>query len=207
MEAKINIFSSNSSLFSYLDKQRQNRQTIQTFEVVATLLTVSFFILFAIYPAVSTISSLITEISSKKTVSSKLRLKINQVVIAQDTFSKIQQRYQVIDSALPDQPRFTQLAAQVQNMGQVAGVDTQAISFGISKIGSTASTISLNFGQAVSYSSIIEFIHQLKSNRRLFNINSIKLSQVEDKTPENSSNLINFSLGTDALYWSKNSLK
>lgn len=212
MEPKNNFFSSNSQLFRYLEKKQQNRQAVQTFEIVATIFTISFFVLFAIYPAISTISNLITEIKTKESLSDKLLQKINQVVLAQDAFVKIQEKYSIVDSAFPDYPKFTHIASQFQNIGRQVGVDTEKLNFGIPNSNTNRDTvtdlktsnIAVNVTDETDYATALDFINQIKSNRRLINIKAITLSKKEDNNENyDNNNIVSFTFSSEVLYWSK----
>lgn len=70
-------------------------------EILLTVLTISFFIVFAIRPTANTIATLFSDINSQKEVKEKLDKKITDLSTARQVWSKEQNRLKLIDDALP----------------------------------------------------------------------------------------------------------
>ncbi len=210
-----NFTASATSLFAYLEKQRQNEKTVKTFEIAATFGAIIFFAIFAIKPAVVTIIGLVGEIDAKKTVIAKLSNKINNIVQAQDIFSQVQERYQIIDDALPSRPRYGQAATQYQMIGQNSGIDSSKLEFGIANgtpLTPTSSdapiSVSVPIQDQTDFANVINFINQINQNRRLIQINSISMGTkdlssqpLQSADSASQSGKISFSVGTKMLYW------
>jgi hypothetical protein len=73
-------------------------------ELLLTLLTISFFIVFAIRPTANTIASLLSNINSQNEVKEKLDKKIADLSTARQVWSQEQNRLALIDDALPTNP-------------------------------------------------------------------------------------------------------
>ncbi|MCL4384358.1 hypothetical protein M1116_02800 [Patescibacteria group bacterium] len=205
IDYKQNLYSTSTRLIQYLDKQRQNEKTMQTFELVASFLLITFFLVFAIKPAITTIIGLIGEIQAKEAVSAQLKDKINQIVIAQDIFSQVQERYQIIDSALPDRPRYAQAAIQYQANGEKTGVNASTFDVGIQSKAKAntlqnVKSIDISIGDKTNFLAALNFIDALKRNRRLIRLKEFSLQNQNDKTATDSGQL-NFSINTQSLYW------
>lgn len=96
--------------------------TWKYFEVALTLFVVVFFLIFAVRPAVTTISGLVGEIKNKEAVSLKMKKKINAIIAAQEEYSKVQERILAIDDCLPVRPAVADGLAQLFGLGQSAGL-------------------------------------------------------------------------------------
>lgn len=172
-------------LFDYLKKQRDNRRFVERLEIAATFVLVSFFLFFAIRPTVLTISTLLGDIESKKILRQELRSKINDVIQAQESFSEVQERYQVINNSLPDKPNYYQAAYQLQKTGESLGININKIAFNLSD---THGTIPANVEPYTIYldvngdfSSSTKLVSDLLNNQRIMEIKSINFSRVSEK--------------------------
>lgn len=203
-EYKATIFSSSSKLIKYLDKKRQEKKAMQSFEIICTFMAITFFLIFAIKPAIITIMGLLGEIKSKENATTQLRTKINQIVMAQDIFSQVQERYEIIESALPKRPSYAALALQIEGSGQSIGLDTSQLSFGLTsneKNTSDQKQVSVNINQLTSFNTGLNFIELLKANRRLIKIGTLTFSTPTSNSEATSSGNINFVVSTQGLYW------
>ena len=77
-------------LVDYLRRQRNNQSFYHTIELNATVFLIIFFVVFAIRPTVTTISSLVGDINAKEIQQTQLKTKINQIIKAQDLYSQVQ---------------------------------------------------------------------------------------------------------------------
>lgn len=165
-------------LYEYLKKQRDNYQFIRTVEISATFILITFFMLFAIKPTILTISSLWGEIQSKQLLKSQLGTKIDNVVKAQDIFSQIQERYQVVDDSLPDRPKFSDVASQIQQTGTNSGLNVSSFDYSIQSGEQTpfapnVKDYQISLSLTGSFPAVSQTISNLLANRRLINIDSI----------------------------------
>lgn len=184
-------------------KRKAGLKPIRSFgELTVTLLTISFFVYFAIKPTFIIIAGLNKELGEKKEISDKLRQKITSLVTAQQEFSLYQDRFYLIDQALPEIPDFSLLILSLEKEASAAGVAFQ--SFSISKIESSQSVktsqkipqsatsfFNFSFSASGDYSSLKQFLSRLENLRRLATIKTITFTQnKKDEKNEQKTQLI-----------------
>ncbi|MFA6518961.1 MAG: hypothetical protein WCV93_04940 [Candidatus Shapirobacteria bacterium] len=199
----IDLSTNSRDLLSYLDKKREDRYFYRLIEITITVVVIAFFLIFAVRPSVLTISSLVGEINTKQKISSEMRKKINDVVLAQEVYAQIQEKYQLIDSALPSSPQYGQLTQQIVAAGDYSQSPVNSLNFNLSAKRDTTDdsgpkSINFSFGQETTFSNFKSFVEKISQNRRLFRIISLGLgSPAEAKT---SSSLISVSSSFDSFY-------
>jgi len=192
----INIFSKISPLLSYLSKQRENKKFIRFVEISGTFILISFFTFFAIKPTLLTISKLVGDIKAKEILVKQLKSKINDVIISQDLFSQVQERYTLVESSLPTRPRFYQAASQVVGLSEKNQIYLNKINYSITDSNYYSTSISTSS----SFLSATSLLSELLQNRRLFQIDQISFSLEKDS----SSKIININLPLKIYYWPNN---
>ena len=205
-----NIFSQGRPLVEYLQKQKENKKFIKTIETSGTFFLITFFLFFAIRPTALTISALVGEIKAKEKMVAEMKKKISNLVLAQDAFSQVQERYKVIDSALPDNPDYLQSMVQIISVGNESGVPIDKLNYDLSGIfGETTSsqlkTFSVPISRKTSFPLALDLIDKMVHNRRIIGLKSIRMSTAkEDKnSSENpsSDNQINIGFVNEIYYW------
>lgn len=107
-----------SEMFSNLKGER----TQKFITIVLTLITLSLFGLFAINPTLSTIAKLQKELSDSEFVHQQLQIKINNLSLLQQQYSKIENDLPVIYSAIPQNPDVPILIAKIQEIAQNSNI-------------------------------------------------------------------------------------
>lgn len=102
----------------YLGQLAEEKQTRVYTGLILTLVTISFFTLFALRPTFLTIFGLIAEIRQKEGILSKLDVKIQRLSLAQTSYSQVAPRLNLIDEALPTT---INLSSIIDNLETVAG--------------------------------------------------------------------------------------
>lgn len=167
-------------LYEYLKKQQENYRFIRSVEISATFVLISFFLFFAIRPTALTIASLWGDIQSKQLLKNNMKTQIDNIVKAQDLFSQVQERYQIVDNSLPDRPQFAQVAQQIQQTGNNSGLSINSFNYNLQTDDKNSIApyvkyyqVSLNLNG--SFSTVTKLVSDLLQNRRLININSISI--------------------------------
>lgn len=191
-------FSKISPILDYVVKQKENQKFIKSLELGGTLFLISFFVFFAIKPTLLTISALIGDIRSKELLSTELKSKINDVIVAQDLFSQVQEKYSLIESSLPSSPNFSQLALQLNGATREQQINLETLSFSVDH-----RFFKTSIGTASSFSSALGLIAQLSDNRRLMEINSISFNVGKN----NENKQITFGIPINVYYWPINAKK
>jgi len=214
----IKIAQEKDRLKRFLNQYRENEQAWAYTETALTIFLVAIFIFFAIRPAVTTVTGLVSEIKAKETLVLQIRKKIHSVIQAQDTYAAVQSRHQVLESFLPDTPRYTHAAAQIQGTSQGAALGIQKISFSIpnekeiTKKQRTQKTVQTNIvpvtfsiSTSTRYKNMLAFLESIVKNRRLMTLEEFTLSQhrhsVKDESIKEDEILINFK--GSAYYWNE----
>ena len=213
------IISQAKPLLEYLKKRREDQKFLKSTEIAFTFTAISFFLIFAIKPTATTISALVGDIKSKQILVKEMHSKINNVVIAQDNFSKVQEKYRVVESGLPDSQRYYYTANQLRLSAQLSQINLDKLSFNVEKdsenlkkdkpINSNLKSYSVSVNQNSDFTSIINFITKLQDSRRLLDLHplnlAVKISKDKESTPSASS--INFGLSSRLYYWQPNNEK
>lgn len=193
------ISSQINPLFVYLQKQRENQKMVKLFEVGGTFLLISFFILFALKPTFLTISSLIGDIKSKQLLNKELKTKINDVIAAQDLFSQAQERYSLVESSFPENPRFFQATSQVLSSLQSHQINLDKIDYLIKD----QNYFTTNISTSSSYLSALSFINDLLQNRRLMGLDTFTFSVSKSEQVQN----IDINIPLKVYYWQNDTQK
>lgn len=81
--------------------------------LIFSLLTVSFFGIFAIKPTLVTIAELMRTIKDKEAVNSQLQAKIEALTIAESNYRKIKPKFEKLEKMLPQKVLFLRLAGEI----------------------------------------------------------------------------------------------
>ncbi|MCX6786885.1 MAG: hypothetical protein NTU85_03690, partial [Candidatus Kaiserbacteria bacterium] len=139
-----------------------------------------FFVIFAIRPTVTTISSLVGDINAKEIQQTQLKTKINQIIKAQDLYSQVQGKYSLIAQGLPDSPSYYQAANQIHGATSISSVSVTGLSFVLTKTGNSPTdhlnSYSVPISFPASFSQTTTVLDNLLQNRRLLQIPSISFS-------------------------------
>lgn len=194
-------------LYQYLRKQAENKKATKYLEITATFTLIAIFLFLAIQPTALAISSLLGEIKSKEIASQKMKLKINSVIQAQDSFSQAQEKYSTLDSGFPSNPHFYQAAVNFSTLAQESSLDVKQIDFSLPNEDekdddkSLTKSFQINFSSSGQYQSALSFIKGVINNRRLIDISSIRFSRPSDDSDTGqNSNLVNLTIESNLFY-------
>jgi len=162
-----------SPLFKYLEKQRQVEKNRKIFELSITFGLISFFLFFAVRPTLLTISALIGDVRSKKVLSTTVKAKIDQIIIAQDNFASIQEKYFLVEEAFPSHQNYVGAMNLVDSATSQNNITLDKINFTQSK----KNYFSTQISTSSSFMSTINLIDNLSHARRLLDISQITFSQ------------------------------
>lgn len=167
-------------LVDYLKRQRNNQNFYHTIELNATVFLIIFFVVFAIRPTVTTISSLVGDINAKEIQQTQLKTKINQIIKAQDLYSQVQEKYSLIAQGLPDSPSYYQAANQIYGATSISSISVNGLNFVLTQAGNSPSdhlnSYSVPISLPASFIQTTTVLDNLLQNRRLLQIPSISFS-------------------------------
>lgn len=192
--------SSLSPLFAYLKKQQENSKTRGVIEITITLFVISFFLFFAIKPTSETISKLLGDIKTKQILTTKMKSKIDQVIVAQDNYSQIQEKYYLVEDALPSIPNYSDAYNQLSYALLQSNLKLDKFVF----TQSDKNFFTTKIATSSSFASSLNLISNLLNSRRIFNMSSLTFSQ-EDQS--NSNGQINLSLPLEIFFYKYDNAK
>lgn len=195
-------------LYQYLRQQAENKKSFKYLEIGATFFLIAIFLFTAIAPTATAISKLIGDIKSKEILENKLKAKINSIILAQDNYSLMQENstYQVIESSFPSRPRYYQSALVFSSGSKESNTSLNKLTFDPTKKDMSSLTdqkqlYGVNALTQGEYRSSLDMINKITNNRRLTDIESIQLSQLDKKEKSSSSSaFINLNLSTSLFY-------
>jgi hypothetical protein len=196
--SNLQLSSKLSPLFEYIKKRQEDRKFRETIELSATFILISFFLFFAIKPTIFTISALVGEIKSKELLSRGMKNKIGQVISAQDLFSQVQERYSLIESALPALPRFSQATDQISGLLGQNQLEVDKLNFQISNNKYFSTSVST----ASSFTSGLNLISSFLQSRRLLEIPHLSFSTNKESVENHQ---VIFNLPLNIYYWKESS--
>lgn len=193
-------------LYRHLRQEAEKKKSYKYLEVGATFFLIAVFLFTAIAPTAKAISNLIGEIKSKQVIEKKLRDKINSIILAQDNYSMMQEnsRYQILESSFPSRPRYYQSALAFSSASNQDNSSLNQITFNLTpkeseKTEGQSYTISIT--ARGDYPSSLEVLNKIADNRRLTDIESIQLGQLDKKEiSASSSGYINLNISTNLFY-------
>ena len=164
-----------------------------------TLLTITFFALFAIRPTAVTIFDLIAELNTKKALTATLDSKISAIFAAQSVYADVTPRLGILDAAVPETPSLSGFVQQVQLLAGVRQVTLRSLSFEqYNLLGGPVPGPKTNKKQASGeflttpypftlavvgpYSNLYGFLSDLESLRRIVTISAFAISQGQSET-------------------------
>jgi len=101
----------------------KRRQDLRMFlEIILSLVTISFFALFAIRPTFVTVSDLLNQIRTKEDILAQMETKIRNLTQAQINFNAQSQRLALLETAIPDSPSPESFIRQVEGVSRRDGV-------------------------------------------------------------------------------------
>jgi len=171
-----------------LDEYADNKESWHYLEVIITILATTFFLIFAIRPAVVTISGLVGEIKEKEELSEQMQTKINSVIQAQDEFAYVQGKRALLESFLPSDFAISQGIVQVAGATTDSGLDVNNIN--ISEVDNMVnpsqdlSGLEFNLSASGQYSQIEEMIKSVNLVRRWIEVENYNIAVVDEKEAE-----------------------
>jgi hypothetical protein len=139
------------------------------------------------------------DIKSKEILSKELKTKINDVIIAQDLFSQVQERYYLVESSLPINPRFSQATSQIMSTSQNHQIFLNKIDFIIQD----SKYFSANISTTSSYLSAVSFVSDILQNRRLMGLDNFTFSLSKNVQDQK----ISINLPLKIYYWQNDAKK
>lgn len=183
------------SLYQYVRQQAENQKILKYLEVGATFLLITIFLATAIAPTASAISQLLGEIKSKEITTRSMKQKIINVVSAQTNYAQAQEEFQILESSYPSMPEFYQTALIFSSISKETNTPIKELRYDLT---SSQKNISYNVDITAvgSYQNFLDMINQINQGRRLMDINTVTMNQLN--------NSLNLSLSANLVYLPNN---
>lgn len=185
-------------MYSYIRKQAENEKFLKYLEIGGTFSLIAIFLFFAIMPTMTTIFSLMGDIKSKETFIKKVDLKITNVLKAQEAYSRVQEKYSLIEDSFPSLPQYYNGTANLATVFRDSSLNINQINLNLDEDKNNNKqffkSYQINVNGEGQYSSVMDMIKKILSNRRLIDATNIQLSQLNSNNQTGSNNIkISFS--------------
>ena len=194
-------------MYDYIKKQAENEKFLKNLEIGGTFTLIAIFLFFAIMPTITTISSLIVDIKSKEIFIKKVDLKVANVIKAQESYTQVQEKYYLIEDAFPSLAQYYGGVSNLATLFKDSSLDINQINLNLNKDKNKEQqffdSYQVNINGEGQYSSVMEMIKKMLSNRRLIDTASIQLNQVKLDNNQTTSQKIKVSL-SNSLYFLPN---
>lgn len=180
------------------------RQDIRSFtSLTITFLTISVFGFLAIKPTFVIIAGLTKQLKENEEYYQKLQEKIGSLVKAQEEYSLNENRFYLIDQALPETANFPSLVFALEKEAEAASV--QIVAFSIDKIELTegaktivvkgAETPSFDFNATLTgdYENLKIFLGKLENLRRVIDLENVSFAIKKEAKQETFQLRLSFS--------------
>lgn len=158
----------------------KSKKTASYFTITVSLLTLSFFGLFAIRPTLVTAITLIKNVSDLKKINIEYENKIGSIIKAQSEFEKIRDNLPLVENAIPTTPIFNKLANGLEKFAQssnLAITQLQIDNVPISKLPSSSKLQKFGFNLIATgdYPGTLSFVQHLINWKRIVTISSLEI--------------------------------
>lgn len=215
-----------SRYYKQLDPLIKDKRTQAYWLVILSLLTISFFGIFAVRPTLKTISTLRRQIVDLSLLDTQLEEKINALIDAQDSFVEIEPLLPLVYSLLPQNADFPRLLRHLElladdNSASISSIQVEPVSIYTSVDSEVIADIEteeietdvdtqipndpttplvINFTIKGSYTDIINFLSQMAKVDRIISVDTLNLTQ-DTSIP----NLLSLNVKAQALYFPETS--
>ena len=171
----------------------KKRNDVRMFlEVLLSLITITFFSIFALKPTLLTISQLIKDNREKEETINKMEQKIKNIATAQNIYNQNIEKISLIEQAVPNTPTPENLLRQIEGIAYTNSVTVigssvnEVVLIGeekkknnkneIKNLPENVSTITFSVNLTGPYLSLYSFLFDLENSRRPLIINSININ-------------------------------
>lgn len=189
--------------------QMQRKEVLVSTNIILTLLTISFFAVFAIRPTALTISKLWREIKDKKTVETQLEMKISDLAETQSALALLKEDLVLLDNAIPPNMDFSRFARTIEYLASTHGLLITSNSYSNIELWLSAERASASATEIKthsfllklrgSFSDIRSFIAELEQLNRLISITSVSIQPAKNQERRG---LFDLNIGIDSNIYS-----
>jgi len=180
--------------FVNIGKMTERKDLRSMTGLTVTFFVISFFVLFAIKPTFIIVTGLTREIKDKREIDDKLQKKITTLVAAQEEYSLNENRFYLLDQALPETSEFPSFIVNTEK--EAASCNVQIQSFAINKIvliSAKESSFGFDLTATGNYQDLKTFLGRFEQLRRIFSLESISFGRTKKTVNEPSKIRLNIS--------------
>jgi len=169
--------------FTDLGRFYQTKKARTYVGIILSILTVTFFVIFAIKPTLVTIAQLIKQTKDQKLVVGELEKKITSLSQAQNEYLAVESDLYLVDEALPQEPKVPLLIKQLETLAYQSDVNIGRLRINevdLKKTGSAKTEkqpLSFSFAAFGNYSNLKAFLSSLSSLRRIILVESFSFQK------------------------------
>jgi Tfp pilus assembly protein PilO len=169
-------------------KEEKTRKFIT---LILTLITLSFFGIFAIGPTLSTISKLQKELEDNRLVEGQLKQKINNLSILQQKYADLQGSLLDVYSAVPKTPEVAVFMGQLEAVAKDNNVNIinmqtfQVVAVSENDVSKRYSSFNFNLSIEGNYENIDAFIKTLAGMQRIVSLDTLSINNIYDRQKGN----------------------
>ena len=151
--------------------------------IIFSLISLSFFGIFAINPTLSTIAKLRKELSDTKFVDEQLEKKITNLSSLQEKYNIVEKDIPIVLKAVPKNPQVPLLIGQIQAVAKDTGVEIINLqSFEVDVPGTSSdqkkySAFSFSTSVQGNYENLNNFISTLSSMERVVSLDTLSINR------------------------------
>lgn len=172
--------------------------------IIFSLITVIFFIIFAIRPTLVTIAQLIKQTKDQKLVVTELEKKINNLAEAQKNYLVVSDDLNLVEEALPSKANPSLLTRQIETLARQAGISVVNLRFNnISILQANAPKgerveVLFSFNGLGEYQNLKTFLKSLTTLRRIILVEAFSF-----QTGKENSNILSLNINGKAWFMEK----
>jgi len=176
--------------FTDLSRFYQSKKAKTYLGIILSLLTTTFFVVFAIKPTLVTIAQLIKQTKDQKEVEASLEKKINSLSQAQNEYLAVEPNLSLLEDALPQEPQAPLLIKQLEALASQNNVSIDRLrinEFNLKKNSppqSEKQPLTFSFAAIGDYANLKAFLSSLANLRRIVLVESFSFQKkgVGEKT-------------------------
>ena len=182
--------------FTDLSRFYQKKKSRVYTGIILSLLTIAFFVIFAIKPTLTVITQLIRQTKDQKLVTTELEKKISNLSQTQNEYLTVESDLHLVDEALPQDPQATLLIKQLETLAYQSGVGIGRLRLNEVELKKTGfpktekQPLNFSFAAFGNYTNLKNFLSSLSTLRRIILVESFSFQKGTGEKSGLSLNLV-----------------
>ena len=182
--------------FTDLSRFYQTKKSRVYTGIILSLLTIAFFVIFAIKPTLTVITQLIRQTKDQKLVTTELEKKISNLSQTQNEYLTVESDLHLVYEALPQDPQATLLIKQLETLAYQSGVGIGRLRLNEVELKKTGfpktekQPLNFSFAAFGNYTNLKNFLSSLSTLRRIILVESFSFQKGTGEKSGLSLNLV-----------------